>query len=381
MTTSLTRAVEPPGLDPARDSTNPQQGLQQGLRTVARILLAGVMLALGLYILWNYVRALVWAAVLAIALWPLFERARRRVPRQLSGEVLPLVFTAMVGLVFLLPFALLALEAVREAHQLVDYGKQVEQSGVPVPDFVTHLPYGAKQVSDWWNANLAHAGWYQDALHRIDTNSNRELGRNIGEQAVRRVVLFAFGMLTLFFLFKEGDTVIQQTLVASGKMFGARGERVGQQIVASVHGTVNGLVLVGIGEGVLLGVVYFFAHVPHPILFGALTAVAAMIPFAAAIPFCVAALLLVASGSVVAAVIVVVAGFLTTFTADHFVRPKLIGGATKLPFLWVLLGILGGVESFGLLGLFVGPATMAALILLWREFTQAPGSGGTEAEA
>jgi len=41
-----------------------------------------------------------------------------------------------------------------------------------------------------------------------------------------------------------------------------------------------------------------------------------------------------------------------------------------LPFLWVLIGILGGVESFGLLGLFVGPATMAALVLLWRELVE-----------
>ena len=70
-----------------------------------------------------------------------------------------------------------------------------------------------------------------------------------------------------------------------------------------------------------------------------------------------------------AAVVVVVAGLVVTFVADHFVRPALIGGATRLPFLWVLLGILGGVESFGLLGLFLGPAVMAALVLLWREYT------------
>jgi predicted PurR-regulated permease PerM len=47
----------------------------------------------------------------------------------------------------------------------------------------------------------------------------------------------------------------------------------------------------------------------------------------------------------------------------------LIGGATRLPFLWVLLGILGGVETWGLLGLFLGPAIMAVLIVLWREWT------------
>jgi predicted PurR-regulated permease PerM len=65
-------------------------------------------------------------------------------------------------------------------------------------------------------------------------------------------------------------------------------------------------------------------------------------------------------------------GFTVTFIADHFVRPQLIGSATRLPFLWVLLGILGGVETWGLLGLFLGPAIMAVLILLWREWTSPP---------
>jgi predicted PurR-regulated permease PerM len=95
-----------------------------------------------------------------------------------------------------------------------------------------------------------------------------------------------------------------------------------------------------------------------------------MIPFGAPLVFGIAAAILLANGAVVPAVVVVVAGFVVTFVADHFVRPALIGGTTRLPFLWVLLGILGGVETFGLLGLFLGPAVMAALILLWRDFTQ-----------
>jgi predicted PurR-regulated permease PerM len=57
------------------------------------------------------------------------------------------------------------------------------------------------------------------------------------------------------------------------------------------------------------------------------------------------------------------------FIADHFVRPVLIGGATRLPFLLVLFGILGGLETMGILGLFLGPAMMAAMVALWREWT------------
>ncbi len=62
---------------------------------------------------------------------------------------------------------------------------------------------------------------------------------------------------------------------------------------------------------------------------------------------------------------------LVSFAADHFIRPTLIGKTTRLPFLWVLLGILGGVETWGLVGLFLGPAVMAALMLLWREWSGA----------
>ena len=65
-------------------------------------------------------------------------------------------------------------------------------------------------------------------------------------------------------------------------------------------------------------------------------------------------------------------GTVVVRAADHLIRPALIGGATRLPFLWVLFGILGGVETWGIVGLFIGPALMAALILLWREFNEGP---------
>src|SRR4051794_14661959 len=72
---------------------------------------------------------------------------------------------------------------------------------------------------------------------------------------------------------------------------------------------------------------------------------AAIIPFGAPIVFVVAALLLLAQGAVASAVCVLAFGCFVLAVADHVVRPVLIGGATKLPFLWVLLGILGGVET------------------------------------
>jgi predicted PurR-regulated permease PerM len=153
-------------------------------------------------------------------------------------------------------------------------------------------------------------------------------------------------------------------------VLGPDGERIGGHMVAAVHGTVNGLVLVGLAEGVLLGFAYAFAGLPHPVSVGAFTGILAVIPFGAPVAFAAAALYLMAAGSPVAAVAILAFGFVVVFVADHFVRPVLIGGAIRLPFLWVLLGILGGLETFGLLGLFLGPVTMAALMSLWRDWTE-----------
>jgi predicted PurR-regulated permease PerM len=184
--------------------------------------------------------------------------------------------------------------------------------------------------------------------------------------------MFAFTLMALFFLFRDGRSLTRQMRRAGIRTFGRRGERVGQQIIASVHGTVNGLVLVGLGEGVVMGIVYSFCGVPRPTILGAITAVAAIVPFGAPVAAGFAVLLLLTQSAVVPAIVVAASCTLVVFVADHFIRPVLIGGATRLPFLWVLLGILGGLEAWGLLGLFFGPAIMAVLILLWREWVGEP---------
>ena len=139
-----------------------------------------------------------------------------------------------------------------------------------------------------------------------------------------------------------------------------------------VRGTVDGLVLMGLAEAILLGIAYAVAGVPHPALFGVLTGLLSAIPFASPLVFIGAGAWLLTQSEIGAAIGVVAFGSVVVFIADHFVRPVLIGGSTRLPFVWVLLGILGGVESFGLLGLFLGPVLLAVLITLWRELAAQP---------
>ena len=81
---------------------------------------------------------------------------------------------------------------------------------------------------------------------------------------------------------------------------------------------------------------------------------------------------MITHGAVGAGVGIAIAGSIMLFAADHFVRPAMSAGGARLPFLWVLLGILGGIESFGLVGIFIGPALMAALVSLWRSWVALP---------
>jgi len=107
--------------------------------------------------------------------------------------------------------------------------------------------------------------------------------------------------------------------------------------------------------------------VSHAVLFAFATALLATVPFGATMMFVIACLTLVIQSRIAVAVLLFLFASIVVFVADHFVRPALIGASTRLPFLWVLLGIFGGLETFGLIGLFVGPAIMAAVIAIWRE--------------
>ena len=336
----------------------------------AWLIFVAALLALGVWVLWHFLVALVWGAVIAIATWPFYERFAAAMSRHVRGRILaPLAFTLLVGVVFVTPLVLFALEAGREATAALHWALRAEREGLPMPDGLTNLPLVGGYVSRWWQANLSDPAATAELLRRLDRGLLIEWSRSLGSQVLNRLTVLAFTMLTLFFLYRDGVALARQALNFADRIVGPAGERLGIQTVATVRGTFNGLVLVGLGEGILLGFAYAWAGLSHPALLGAMSGVLGMIPFGAPIIYGGGAVVLAMQSQVTAAIAVFAFGSAITFIADHFIRPALIGGAVRLPFLWVLLGIFGGLESFGLLGLFLGPAVMAALLALWREWS------------
>ncbi|THD37997.1 MAG: AI-2E family transporter [Sphingomonas sp.] len=337
--------------------------------SLARFALIAVLAALGLWIVFSFLPALIWAVVIAVAIDPLVNWAEQRFPKA-RPSVIALVFTLAFALLILAPIGFGVAQGASEAHDIAAWIHAARGHGVPPPAWIADLPFGNSELIGWWNANLADPVAADHLFKQAGGAATMTRTQLIGIGLLHRSVIFGFTLLTLFFLIRDRDSIVAQFRTVSAKVLGPAGERIGQQALLSVRGTIDGLVLVGIGEGVVMAVVYAVLGEPHPILLGVATAIAAMIPFAAAAMFAIAALLLLTTGSVGAAIAVVAIGLGVVFVADHFIRPFLIGGATRLPFLWVLIGILGGVETLGLLGLFVGPATMAVLVMLWRELIE-----------
>jgi len=346
---------------------------------IARVVLAIALVGVGAWILHRFLAALAWAGVLAIALWPFYRRLARELPGDKEGILAPLFATLLVGLIFTVPFVYVVVEGAREIRVVVHFLAEAQRSGMPVPDWIPQLPVVGYSLDEWWHDNLSDPDAARELMGRLNLRSVAQSARLYGAEVVHRLIIFGFTLLTLFFLFRDGSLFSGQLVRLSDRLLGPDGERIGRHMVQAVLATVNGLVLVGLAEGAVMGVAYIVAGLPHAVSTAALTGVLAVIPFGAPVAFGAAALYLAATGSTIAGAAVFCFGLVVVFVADHAVRPVIIGGAARLPFLWVLLGILGGLETFGIIGLFLGPAIMAALISLWRDWTEPPGSPLNEA--
>jgi predicted PurR-regulated permease PerM len=335
----------------------------------ARFVVAAGFVVFGLWILHDFLPALAWAVVLSIALWPLYERLLHILPERSGRIIAPLLLTLTVGVVFLTPLVLLGIAIARESHILIQLIIAARHNGLAVPQWINDLPIVGPTLADWWRTNLTDPLMAEALFGRLSPRMFAESAREYGGEAARRLVIFLFTLLTMFFLFRNGSVVAGQLRALSDRVLGERGEAIGRHMIDAVHSTVNGLVLVGLAEGVIIGVVYVGAGLPYPASVAAMTGVLAVIPFGAPVIYSVAALYMLTIGKTLGAAIIFAGGSIVVFVADHFIRPAIIGGTARLPFLWVLMGLLGGLETLGFIGLFLGPAIMAALIALWRDWT------------
>jgi predicted PurR-regulated permease PerM len=180
--------------------------------------------------------------------------------------------------------------------------------------------------------------------------------------------LFLVTLIALVSLLTHGKRIRLEAAAAASQTFGRFGTEFLERMIVAVRGTVTGTVLVSFGEGAMIGAGYVMASVPQPLLFTTFTMLLALVPFGAWLVFGVASLILIGSAKVFAGVLLFAFGVTVMTVGDNVVQPAVIGSAVQLPFLLALIGAFGGLAEMGLVGLFIGPVIMAALLLVWREW-------------
>ncbi|MGX5666802.1 AI-2E family transporter [Rhizobium daejeonense] len=351
-----------------------------GPRSAARWLLVFVLLA-GVYFFHGFVVPVLAALVIGFASWPLF----RRLQEYVGGNR---TLAATIAIVFVIsfivvPISLAAFYAVQEIKIWAAWAVQANATGAPAPQWLGSLPIIGASLLEQWERQLGHPGGLGELVQLTSGANIGSIYRGLlvfGTSAFQWFLTLLFMLITLFFVYRDGSYLAAQLDKLGERILPNRWERVSRIVPMTISSTVTGMTIIAIGEGVVLGVAYWLAGVPSAVTLGLITGVMALIPGGAPLSFTLVSIYLLASGSVGPGIALFVWGTTELFIVDKTLRPHLVGGPIKLPFLPTFFGLIGGVKTMGFLGLFVGPVLMALLVAILREWIREvadePGSTG-----
>ncbi|HTW74893.1 MAG TPA: AI-2E family transporter [Steroidobacteraceae bacterium] len=335
-----------------------------------RLLLAAAVVALAcacLLVLRPFIVPILWAAALAYTVWPLYLRLRAllRGWSALSAGLMTLIIGCVVVLPVLWMLALVQGELASAYHQLRAY---LSQGGPALSEWVGRVPWVGARLQ----AGLQHALANPSALARqagtYMLSWASRLGSILGGVG-RNLFKLALTLLTLFFFFRDGETIVAQGRQVLRHFFQ---ERLDPYIVTAgrmTRAVLYGLLVTAFVQGLIAGIGYRVIGLTAPVLLGVLTAILSFVPLAGtAIVWVPVSIGLMLTGHPIKGVILIVWGVLLVHPAEDVLRPLLISSAVRVPFLLVLFGALGGLAAFGLIGLFAGPVLLAIGVALWREW-------------
>lgn len=336
--------------------------------SIARWLLV-LVIGLGVYFFYGFVVPILGALVIGFASWPLFRMLRARVNghRTVAASLAVLLIIVFV----IVPVFLASSYTLREVTRWVRWAAEANKTGATTPGWVANLPMIGEWANDEWNRLFDHPGGIGELI-QIVTGSNigtiYHLVVLTGAGVFNFLLTLLFMMIVLFCVYRDGASFAVQIDKLGERVLPKRWERFSRIVPETVSATVTGMTLIAIGEGIVLGVAYWIAGAPSPITLGVLTGIMALIPGGAPLSFTLVSLYLLGTGSPVAAAALFTWGTTELFIVDKTLRPKIVGGPIKLPFLPTFFGLVGGVKTMGLLGLFIGPVLMALLVAIWREW-------------
>jgi predicted PurR-regulated permease PerM len=336
--------------------------------SVARWLLV-LVIAAGIYFFHGFLVPVLAALVIAFASWPLYRDLLARVGYNRTAAATIAILAILTFLV--VPIAIAVSYTIGEIGQWFTWAVETNETGAPAPDWIVALPGVGEWLNEQWRRYIGHPGAIGELVQIVSGANIGSIYRGVlaaGSGLFELFLTLLFMMIALFFVYRDGENFVAQIDTLGERILPMRWERISRVVPATISSTVMGMTLIAIGEGIVLGTAYWIAGVPSPVTLGVITGVMALIPGGAPLSFTLVSIYLVASGSPVAGVGLLAWGSTELFIVDKTLRPRLVGGPIKLPFLPTFFGLIGGVKTMGFLGLFIGPVLMALLVAIWREW-------------
>jgi predicted PurR-regulated permease PerM len=337
-----------------------------------------VLLIAILYGVWlilsPFLKAITWAAILAILVYPVYAWLLKVLRGRASGAALILI--VLITLLVVLPGFRIAGFLSNETVDLVkSLGSLLNGEGTEV---WKQKPW-VQELTRWWDrlgVELAvfdlQVNWKELLLQGAKLSSGALVAQvtGVAQNLFLFVANFIIMLLTLFFFLRDGAAFCYR-LRRLLPMDQEYQERLFQNIVNSLSAVVHGCLVVAMIQGLLAGLAYWFLGVPFSVLWGVVTAFAALLPVGGSTLVTVpATIYLFLKGETINSVLLLIWSIGVVGVVDNILKPIFIGTRLKLPIVFLFFGILGGLAVFGALGFILGPmllALLAALLDLYIE--------------
>jgi predicted PurR-regulated permease PerM len=328
-----------------------------------------VFLLIGAYqILQPFMAPIAWAVVLCFATWPLYRQLSARLGHRDTLAALAMTLLLLVAVVLpVLSTSWLLAEEVQNTAKRLD---AMIESPPELPPWLTAVPILGPRIESWVDALKQDPQALQNLLTR-HSGSLQEVILQTVTRVGRNLAKIALTLLTAYFFYRYGEELLEQTRNVAHRFTGEQAQPWIHLVGGTIRAVVYGLLLTALAQGTLAGLGYVVAGVPAPVLLGVATCFLALVPFGAPLVWVPAGLWLLGNQQFVPGIALLLWGTLVVSTIDNVLRPYFISGATRIPYLLVFFGVLGGAGAFGLIGIFIGPIILSVLLALWRKWASA----------
>ena len=328
------------------------------------ILVAGCFLVLR-----PFMTAMLFAAVVCISTWPLYLWLLRKLKNR--QNLAALAMTLSLTLVVILPLALVAYNLADNVTAFYNAVKQSMEAGPPEPPaWLTGLPLLGGPIEEYWR-NIASSREEMLALAKRLLEPARNFLLASGILLGKGVMEMSLAAFISFFFYRDGEAWIRSIGVGMDRLAGIHAANMLVIINSTVRNVTYGLLGTALAQGFVATIGFAIAGVPAVMLLGVATFLLSLIPVGPPLIWGGAAIWLFQQGDTGWGIFMLLWGFFLISSVDNVVKPLLISRGSSLPFLLVILGVMGGVLAFGFVGIFIGPTLLAVGFSLVQKWTSA----------